>query len=95
MVEGVVAHLMTFGNDLIVEVVVSQHIFANHKEGSLDIMFAKSFQYEGGRLGDRTIIERYVNRTFVRIHSPSRPGIKPAQPFCRLFYKHYSSTFTS
>lgn len=47
MVEGVVAHLMTFGNDLIVEVVVSQHIFANHKEGSLDIMFAKSFQYEG------------------------------------------------
>lgn len=56
MVEGVVAHLMTFGNDLIVEVVVSQHIFANHKEGSLDIMFAKSFQYEGGRLGDRTIM---------------------------------------
>ena len=46
MVKGVITHSMTIIDDLIIEVMVSQHILSNHEKGSFDIIFPKRFKDE-------------------------------------------------
>ena len=88
MVEGVVAHLMAFGHDLIVKVVIAQHVFAHHEESSLGVKLAQGVENERGRCGNGPVVEREINRMLVGIHAPQGGRVKPAEPFGRLLYKH-------
>ena len=58
VIESVIAHLMPLFNDLIIEVMVSQHILTDHEERCLDVVFPQRLKDERGRLGNRTIVER-------------------------------------
>ncbi len=48
MIEGVIAHLMTFGHDTSVEVMIAEHILAHHEEGGLHAIVGECLQDEGG-----------------------------------------------
>lgn len=88
VVEGVVTHLMTFGHNTIVQVVVLEHIFTHHEESCFDVELAECVENEGSGLGDGAVIECQIDCMFILPHPPSRLGVKPTQPFCRLFDNH-------
>ena len=93
VIKSVIAHLMPICNNLIIEVVIAQHILTHHKERGSHVIAAKRLKNKGCRPGDGAIVEREINCMLAFVHSPSRTGIKPAQPFCRLFYKHGCAVF--
>ena len=89
VVEGMVAHLVPFGNDLIIEVMVAQYVLAHHEEGRLDVVLPQCLQDEWSRFWDRTIIKGEIDGMLLRIHSPDGLRIKPSEPFGWLLYKHF------
>ena len=54
---GVVANLMTFGNNLLEEVGILVDIVAYHEECCLDIVFSKCVKNKRRALWNRTVIE--------------------------------------
>ena len=75
VIESVVAHDVSLGHNPVVQVMVSEHVLANHEESGLNPEFLQRVKNERGRLGDRPVIKRQINRTLVLVHSPSRPGV--------------------
>ena len=75
VIESVVAHDVPLGHNPVVQVMVSEHVLANHEESGLYSEFLQRVKNERGRLGDRPVIKRQINRTLVLVHSPSRPGV--------------------
>lgn len=47
MMEGVVAYLMSVGNDLLVELRILADVVADHEERGLDVELAQGFENEG------------------------------------------------
>ena len=88
MVECMIAHLMSFLNDLIVKVVVAQHILTDHKKGSLHAILPQRLENERRRFWDWSIVEGKIDSMLMLVHSPQRLGIYPSQPFCRLLNNH-------
>ena len=78
MIMGVIAHLMAFINNLLIEFWIFPDIIAHHEEGGLDIELAQRLQNERRRFRDGTIIERQVDCAFVTVHSPESLWIDPA-----------------
>ena len=79
VVVGVVAHLMAFVQNLLIEIGVLPDIVAHHEEGGLDAKLAQRLENERGRLRDGTVVERQIDRTFVTVHSPVGSWVEPAQ----------------
>ena len=88
MVVGVVAHLMSFGHNLLEQVWVFVHVVAYHEEGGLYPMLPKRVENKGRGFRNRTVVKGEINHLFVLVHSPRCPGVKPAQPFGRLLNDH-------
>ena len=86
MMEGVVAYLMSVGNNLLVELRILADVVADHEERGLDVELAQGFENEGSALRNGTVVEGDVDGMLVGVHSPQRVGINPSEPFGWLFY---------
>ena len=80
MVEGVVAHLMTFFHHLAEEMRVFPHIVANHEEGRLSPVMAQGFENERRGFWNGTVVEREIYGMFMLVHAPQGSWKHPTQP---------------
>ena len=88
VVVGMVAHLMAFVDDALVEFRVFAYVVTHHEERGLDTELFKSVEDERSRLGDGTVVEGQIDGLLVTVHSPVGFRIKPPQVYGRLLYKH-------
>ena len=94
MVVGVITDAMSLINDTLVQFRVFTGIVANHKEGCFDSVVLKCIEDKRGGFRDGTVIEGQVDRLLMSVHSPCRPGVKPAQPHARLLDNHLLLSLT-
>ena len=88
VVEGMVAHLVALLNDAVVQVMVSQHVLAHHKEGGAHSELPQRVENKGCGLRERAVVEREIDGLLVRVHSPHGFRVKPAQKRRGLLDKH-------
>ena len=78
VVERVVADLVSGVHDVVVKVVIAEHVFAHHEERSLHVIPRQRLKNERRRLGNGAVVERQVDRMVVLVHPPERVGINPS-----------------
>ena len=75
MVMGVIAYLMTFCNDPLIQVGIFPYVVAHHKEGGFDIKLLERIKDEGGGLWDRTVVKGQIDCPFTTVHPPEGFGV--------------------
>ena len=88
VVMSVVAYLVTFIDDALIELGMLAHVVTHHEECGLDTERFESIEDEGGSLGNGTVVEGQIDSLLVTIHSPIGFRIKPPQVYGGLLYKH-------
>ena len=88
VVVGVVAHLVAFIDDALVELRMFAHVVAHHEERGLDAERLEGVEDEGRSLGNGTVVEGQIDGLLVTIHSPIGFRIKPPQVYGGLLNKH-------
>ena len=88
MVVGVVAHLVTFVDDLLKQFRIAVDILTHHEECGFCVELFKCLEQERSGFGDGTVVERQIDCSNRRIHPPNRLWVYPSQPFGWLFNNH-------
>ena len=88
MVVRVVAHLMAFGHNAVVEFRMLSHILAHHEESCFHAVMIERVENEGRGFGNGAVVEGEVNGLLAGVHSPRGLWVEPSQPFGWLFYNH-------
>ena len=88
MVVGMITDTMSLANDTLKQLRIFTGIVTDHEEGRLDIIMPERVEDKRCGFRDRTVIEGQIHCLLVPVHSPCRPGIKPAQPHTRLLDNH-------
>ena len=88
VVESVVAHLMSFVENLLEEIGLFPHVVAHHEEGGVGVECPQRVEDEWRGLGYGTVVEREVYGTLVLVHAPIGFGKHPSQPEGGLFENH-------
>ena len=88
VVVGVVAHLMTFSDDALIEFRVLTDIVAHHEERGLGSERLQRVEDERRSLRDGTVVEGQIYCLLVTVHSPIGFRIEPAEVDGGLLNKH-------
>lgn len=75
MVESMVAHTMSFGQNPTKEVGVFAYVVAHDKECRLDAKAGERVKHKGRRLGYGSVVEGEIDSLHRRIHAPDGVGI--------------------
>ena len=88
MVVGMVASLMTLGNDALIEFRVLAYVVTYHKESGFCSEGLQRVEDERCCLGDGTVVEGQIDGLLVTVHSPIGFRIEPAEVDGGLFNEH-------
>ena len=80
VVIGVVAYLVTFGLDALIELRVFIDIIAHHEESGFNVKLPEGVENKRCGLGNGAVVEGQIDGLHRRIHSPHCFRKNPAQP---------------
>ena len=93
VVVGVVAHLMAFIDNLLIELRVLAHVVAHHEECCLYAVLPEHVEDEWRCLRDGAVVEGQVDCLLVTVHPPVGFRIEPAEVDGGLLNNHRQKSF--
>jgi hypothetical protein len=70
VVVGMIAHAVSFVQNLLKEFGIFTHVVTYDEERSLDSLCPQYFKNKRGGFGNRAVVERQVDCSFATVHSP-------------------------